>query len=233
MEKMVHQACLEFLERWDLEVFLDPEDSMVSLVHLVFLVQRELLVPRVMKVQLDLQDPQDKLATKDLWDLLDQLDHSVLLASLDREENLDYLDCQVLMACQERMEILESLDQRETRVHRVTQVQLASLVPEALKEILENEVNKEKRVRRERSDWKVKREIWDPKVTEESLGLLENKVLRGLKARKDQRDLRVSPDLLGLLEKRAKMDLPGLLDILEDLEIKETRELKAEMVHQV
>ena len=71
MEKMVRLACLEFLERWALEVFPGPEDSMVSLVHLVFLVQRERLVQRVMKVQLDLQDLLDKLATKDLWDLLD------------------------------------------------------------------------------------------------------------------------------------------------------------------
>ena len=39
-------------------------------------------------------------------------------------------------------------------------------------------------------------------------------------------------DLLDLLEKRAKMDHRGLLAILGDLETKETRELKEEMVHQ-
>lgn len=69
-------------------------------------------------------------------------------------------------------------------------------------------------------------------MTEEFLGLLVNKVLRDLKARKDQRDPLVSPDLLDLLEKRAKMDHRALLVIREDLETKETRELKEEMVHQ-
>ena len=233
MVRTGHLVCLEFPERWDQEVFLDPEDSMVSLVHRVYLAQRELLVLRVMKVQLDPLDPLGKQGTKDLWDLLDLLDHWGLLARLDQEENLDYLDCLELMACQERMEIRENLDQRETRVHRVTLVLLASLAPEELRETSENEVNKEKRVKREKLVWRGRRETWDLKVTEECLGLLVNKVLRDLKAPKDQRAPLVSLDPLDLLEKRAKMDHPGLLVILEDLETKETRELKEEMVHQV
>jgi len=75
MEKMVHLVCLECLEKWVPEVFLDQEDSMVSLAHLVSRDQRVLLVPRAMKDQLDLQDPLDKLETKVQWDLLDLLAH--------------------------------------------------------------------------------------------------------------------------------------------------------------
>ena len=123
MERMDHQVCLEFPVRWDQEGFLDHEDSMVFLVRLVFLVQRALPVLRVMKDQLDHLDPRDKLATKDPWDLLDLLDRSALLVRLDHGESLVYLDSLVPMACRERMEILENLDQRETRVHRVTQAQ--------------------------------------------------------------------------------------------------------------
>ena len=69
------QGYQEYQEKWVLGVFLDQEDSMVSLAHLVSRDQRVLLVPRAMKDQLDLQDPLDKLETKVQWDLLDLLAH--------------------------------------------------------------------------------------------------------------------------------------------------------------
>ena len=48
------------------------------------------------------------------------------------------------------MEALASLVPRGTKDHRVTLDQSASLAPEELRETSENEVNKEKRVRREK-----------------------------------------------------------------------------------
>jgi len=54
------------------------------------------------------------------------------------------------MVCLGRTETLENLDQRVTRDHRVILVQLASQDPEESREILENEVSKEKKEKRER-----------------------------------------------------------------------------------
>merc|ERR1711879_931840 len=123
---MVHLVCLECLEKWVPEVFLDQEDSMVSLAHLVSRDQRVLLVPRAMKDQLDLLDRQDL------------------------GESPDCQDCLGQMVCLGRTETLENLDQRVTRDHRVILVQLASQDPEESREILENEVSKEKKEKRER-----------------------------------------------------------------------------------
>jgi|Dee2metaT_17_FD_contig_91_123473_length_3302_multi_4_in_0_out_0_4 hypothetical protein len=67
MEKMVHQGFLESLEKWVLEGFQAPEDSMDFLVLLEFQDLRELQDQRAMKVQLGPLDHQGKLATKVLW----------------------------------------------------------------------------------------------------------------------------------------------------------------------
>jgi hypothetical protein len=62
---------------------------------------------------------------------------------------------------------------------------------------------------------------------------LESKEQRDLK---DQKELKVHPEKLVLLDhqgKREKKDRQDLLDIQEDQEIKETKVLREEMVHLV
>ena len=155
------RVCLEFLERWVLVVSPAQGDSMDFLAPLVFLAPRVLLVLKEMR---DPQAPLDlrvSLVTKVRWDLQDLLDHLDPQVRLDPEESLASQDCLEQMDCLERMETLGSLVPKETRVPRVTPDPSDSLDPEESKETLVNVELKETKVKKERLDWRDRRETWD------------------------------------------------------------------------
>ena len=66
---MVHPVCLEYLVRWAPEDFLVPVAFLVYLVHQVFLEPKEVRVPKAMKDLRDLLDLQGRLAARDPLDL--------------------------------------------------------------------------------------------------------------------------------------------------------------------
>ena len=233
MEKMVHLAFLESLEKWVLEGFQAPEDSMDFLVLLEFQDLRELQDLRAMKVQLGPLDHQGKLVTKvlwvhqvlwDLWDLLDKLDQGA---------NQDYQDYQGLMGCLAKMENLANLGLKETKDLKGILDLLDFLDLEELKEILEKEDNKERRERKEKLVLRVRRETWEARETGEFLVLLENRVQRDLRVLKAQKDPLENLVLLAHLERRGRMAPLVLLDILEGLETRVIKEPKDVMAHPV
>ena len=80
---------------------------------------------------------------------------------------------------------------------------------------------------------KVLKEIWEKKVPEEILVLLEKQVLKVLKVQKVVKDPEVKQVLLALSVIKVKEDHPDLLATQEVPEIKGTRETKEMMVHLV
>lgn len=95
------------------------------------------------------------------------------------------------------------------------------------------EVPRETRVKREKLVWRDKKETWAPKEIVVFLGLLVNRVLKVPKVQRGQRVQLVNLDQLDHQEKRVKMDHLVLLGTLEVLVKRETKELRAEMVHLV
>lgn len=160
MEKTDPLVCLEFLEKWVPVVSLVQEDLTVFLVPLVFLALRGLLVQKEMRDPQVPPDHQVLLVTKVRWDHQDQLGHLDPLVKPDQEESQAFQDCQEQMGFLERMETLENLVQRVTRVPRVTLDPLVFQAPEESKETLVNVELKETKVKKERLDWRGRRETW-------------------------------------------------------------------------
>lgn len=229
--RMAHLVWLEYPEKWDRAVSLDLGALMAYLVLLAFLGLRAPQDLRGMRVLLVLQGHLVRPGTKDQWGHQVRLAHLVLLARQDQEESLVFLACHEQTDCQGRTETLGVQAPRETRDPRVTRAPLAFLDQEGLRGILEKEVNRETKEKREKLVWMVRREIWVPKEKEAFQAQLENKGLRVHKDLKEQKVLLVKLEPLGLLVTREPLVHLALLVILVVLEKKEIRERKERTEH--
>jgi len=95
----------------------------------------------------------------------------------------------------------------------------------------ERGVSKEIKETKVKSVWRARRETWASKANVDTSDQPASMELRVPRARKDQRVHQVKLDPLARLERRERSVSLDLLDTQVDQAIKETRELKVEMVH--
>lgn len=163
---MDHQVYPEFQVKWELGVFLVPEDLLACLGHQAFLEQKAVKELRATRVRQDLLGHLVKLVAKVLLVLRDQLDLWDHQDKLDQEANLDCLDFLAQMVWLEILGHLVYLVQKATLAPKDMLALLVFLDQEESREIKEKGESLESLAKKESEAMKASKVTWARKVTE-------------------------------------------------------------------